>query len=305
MVFSGQVGEWGSAPFDDYRDLQRLELWPGLGFDPLRLVGHVPNAICFHGSLEEAGNLFEDLLRGSRAPTVLTADGARVVGGRCPSPSKPTSPDRHMMTCPDLCERKDATIRFVNLSGLMPGSLHSTLAHCIWVEAVALPTWSRELPGVFFANCRSLRSVNLEECGQLRKIGHSCFEGCASLRSLSFTDALSSVDEWAFASSGLEALDFAHAKGLVATSICRAYWLRSLRLPFRSLDHLHSGSACRLLDVSGGFRDEPKLEARLRHFRSSAMRGSGGKPWRCLAAARITAELVAVGQRSGIPALPC
>jgi hypothetical protein len=59
------------------------------------------------------------------------------------------------------------------------------------------------------------------------------------------------------------------------------------------------------VDVSGGLCDDPHVAGRLRHFRSSAMGGSGGESWRCLVAARVTAELVAMGGRSGVPALPC
>jgi hypothetical protein len=63
--------------------------------------------------------------------------------------------------------------------------------------------------------------------------------------------------------------------------------------------------ACRIVDVSGGLCDDPHLPGRLRRLHSSAMRRSGGKPWHGLVSARVTAELVAVGGRSGVPALPC
>jgi hypothetical protein len=211
------------APLTRRRDLQRLEMWPGRGFDPLQLAGHAPGAICFRGSLGEARDLFGGLLFGSRTPIVITAEVGQIIGGRGSSPSKLTKPDGLLMTWPCGSEMEDATIRSVDLTGLLPGSLHSTLANCKWVETVALPTWIGELPFGFFYNCRSLRAVNLGECGQLRKIGSSCFAGCASLKALSFPDAMSRVDYGAFASSCLEAFDLARTKSVGTVSVGGAH----------------------------------------------------------------------------------
>jgi hypothetical protein len=251
-AFSGRVGEWGDHPFDNCRDLQRLEMWPGRGFHALQLAGHAPGAICFRGSLGKARDLFEDLLCGSRTAIEMTAGDGQIIGGRGSSPSKLTTPDPSLMTWPRGAETNDVTIRSVNLSGLPPGSFHSTLASCIWVEIVPLPTWIGELPFGFFQDCRSLSAVNLAECGQLRKIGSFCFERCASLRSLSFPGALSSVDVRAFASSGVEALDLTYAKALVTVRSNYAHWLMSMRLPFSLRRILHSYLARRIADVSGG-----------------------------------------------------
>jgi hypothetical protein len=64
-AFSGHVDVWGFVPFDNCRGLHRLEMWPGLGFDPLRLVGHIPGYIRFHSDSKEAKGIFENLLHGS------------------------------------------------------------------------------------------------------------------------------------------------------------------------------------------------------------------------------------------------
>jgi hypothetical protein len=75
-VFSSHVDEWGRDPFENCRGLQRLELWPGRGFDPIGLVGHVPGHILFHGSAREGWDLFSIVLDRSREhkPLVQTTD---------------------------------------------------------------------------------------------------------------------------------------------------------------------------------------------------------------------------------------
>jgi hypothetical protein len=304
-VFSGQVKAWGDCPFENCANLQRLEMWPGQGFDPLHLVGHVPGDIRFHGVLRDAEKLFARLLQGSCTPLVITADGGRIIGGPGSSLAGQRRPDRVRMTLPDFFERKDLTMRAVHLSGLMPGSLRSTMAGSIWVETVTLPSWVEEMPMGFFMDCLSLKAVNLEGCWQLRKIGTWCFCRCVSLSALGFPDSLSSVSAGAFAASGLEALDFAHAKGLIAVGVGDAHWLAGIRLPFRLRAVDDSAGACRIVDASCGVWDMSSLRGRMRRFRSSAVRGPDGEPSRCLVSACVTAELAAAGGRSSAPALPC
>jgi hypothetical protein len=139
-AFSGHVGVWGERPFDNCRDLQRLEIRPGRGFDPLHLVGHAPGACCFRGSLGITEDLFHDLLRGSRTPIVITADAGQITGGRCSSASEQPKGDRWLMTWPNTAEIGDAAVGSVDLSGLLQGGLHSTLENSIWLETVTLPT---------------------------------------------------------------------------------------------------------------------------------------------------------------------
>jgi hypothetical protein len=146
--------------------------------------------------------------------------------------------------------------------------------------------------------------VNLQECSRLRRIAAFCFNGCGSLRTLSFPDSVASIHTTAFWSSGLEAVNLAHCQGLVDMGASEAHWLASLRLPFRLRRIDNSYLACRVADVSGGIWDMSALHACLHRFRSSASRGPGGGPSRCLVSARVTAELAAVGGRSSAPALP-
>lgn len=302
-VFSGEVDEWGRRPFDNCRHLQRLEMWPGSGFDALDLAGHAPPAISFRGGLGEARALFEELLVGSPTPIAVSAEGGGITGGRAPSAVAGRTADGPLTALP-RGDAMGASVRSVNLSGVPPGGLNSTLAACIWVEAVVLPRWLGELPREFFSNCRSLRAVNVEECGQLRAIMGFCFERCSSLSSLGFPDGLVGIDAFAFASSGVEALDLANAKSLATVGLYNAHWLASIRLPGRLHRMGVCCTACRVADASGGVWDDPSFPGLLRGFRSTAVRGSGGGPWPCLVSARVTGELAAVGGRSGVPALP-
>jgi hypothetical protein len=136
-------------------------------------------------------------------------------------------------------------------------------------------------------------------------IGAWCFDGCVSLRSLSFPDSLSTIGNSAFAASGLGALNFLPTPALTTLSLYDAHWLTHLRLPFGMHKIGRLGSACRLVDISGGLWDLGAMPGRLRRFRSTAMRGPSGAPSSCLVSAWVAAELVAVGGRSGAPALPC
>jgi hypothetical protein len=303
--FSGRVGEWGPRPFANCRDLQRLEMWPGRGFDPLELVGHVPRDIRFHAHLGKARRIFRNLLHGSRTRVVVTADSGHIAGGPGSSIARRTKRDRILVTWPDYWERKDISIWAVDLSGLPAGGLSSTMKGFICVEAVTLPAWLEGLPDTFFRKCRSLRAVNLEECRGLRKIGFRCFQGCVSLRDLSFPDDLLTVGGEAFAGSGLETFKFTHAKDLAQMSASGAHWLASVRLPLRLHAWCRWGGAYRIVDMSGGLWDVSNLRGRLRRFRSSAMRCLSCQASCCLASAWVTAELVATGGRSGVPALPC
>jgi hypothetical protein len=304
-MFSGYVDAWGDRPFDNCRDLRRLEIWPGRGFDPLQLVGHVPDEIRFHGGLGQANEIFGDLLQGSGTPVVVTADTTQIIGGAGSALARGTKSPRIAVTSPHLTEDADVAIKAVDLSGLLPDGLHYSLGSCIWVETVTLPTWLETLPGKFFRDCRSLRAVNLADCRQLGAIDEFCFEGCVSLRALAFPDALSSVGFAAFASSGLEALNLVHAKGLANVDAFGAHWLATMRLPLRLRGLSFSHLACRVVEVSGGLCDMSGLPGRLRLFRCSAARGPGDDPSCCLVEACVRAELAAAAGRSSAPVLPC
>jgi hypothetical protein len=265
----------------------------------------VPGDIRFHSVLGRTRGLFQNLLQGSSTPVVVTADDGQMSGGPGSSLAGRTKRHRVLMTWPDSTETNDSTIRVVKLSGLSPGGLHWTLEGMIWLEACTLPMWIRDLPRRFFMNCRSLNDVSLDECRMLRMIGDSCFYGCVSLHGIRFPDCLLKVDDRAFASSGLEALDFSQTTALSSLNAEGAHWLARMRLPRRFRGVVHSDMACRLADASGGLCDLSEVPGRLLRFRWSAMKGPSGEPWRCLASAWATAELVAAGGRSGVPALPC
>jgi hypothetical protein len=162
-VFSGRVEEWDSRPFDNCRDLQLLEMWPGRGFDPLQLVGRVPGQIRFHGGSGDANGMFSILLQGSGTPMVLTTDTAQIIGGPGSALARRTKPLKNAVTSVHLLNGTNIAVKELDLSGLLPGSLHCSLRGWMWVETVTLPTWLERLPANFFYECRSLRAVNLEE----------------------------------------------------------------------------------------------------------------------------------------------
>jgi hypothetical protein len=236
---------------------------------------------------------------------VVATDAGQIISGPGFPLAERAKPKRTLIRLPDGAGILDAAIGAVDLSGLRRGRLHSTLQSSVWVETVTMPIWLEELPLMFFANCRSLKTVNLEECSRLRRIATGCFHECVSLRSLSFPDALATIDSLAFASSGLEGLNFIHTPALSAVDVYGAHWLMHLRLPFRLHAIESSESACRIVDLSGGLWNLGAIPGHSRPFRSTSMKGPGGAPSPCLVSAWVAAELVTAGGRVSAPALPC
>jgi hypothetical protein len=208
-----------------------------------------------------------------------------VLGGECP-----------------LLESHRRLLSEVDLSALERLPPAVTLKACPFLERVRLPKGLEVIPDRRFYCCQWLKDVNLGECEALRTIGKSAFLHCYMLRCVEVPVTCKDVD---LTHAGVEELDLrcGHPDIVVVTACTR---LRRLKLPphFRaSLKARCTGSMESLTvgDVASG-----TFDACLRDVRWAAARFRGGIPLRgTLFGARVFGEVSAVGERGGIPALPC
>ena len=67
-----------------------------------------------------------------------------------------------------------------------------------------------------FGVCRSLTSINLSGCKNLTSIGTSAFQYCASLKTITLPSTVTTIDELAFADSGLTSINLSGCKNLTS-----------------------------------------------------------------------------------------
>ena len=146
--------------------------------------------------------------------------------------------------------------------------------------------------------------MNVEECGQLRRIDSECFEYCVALRQLRIPATLESVKAWAFYGSGIEVLDFAGCANLQMVGADGAHWLTEVRLPPAFRGGLNLCYAWRVEALSCGVC-ATWHDPRLGRFRSTAVRRRVDAPTgHSISKAWITAELPAISGRQGLPVMP-
>lgn len=75
------------------------------------------------------------------------------------------------------------------------------------LETIVIGTGLTTIPNNAFSGCTALKSVSFEETSSLTTIGSYSFNGCSSLETFTFPASLKTIEVYAFASTGLTAVN--------------------------------------------------------------------------------------------------
>jgi hypothetical protein len=203
--------------------------------------------------------------------------------------------------CP-LLESHRRLLSEVDLSALkrLPPGL--TLRECPFLERVRLPVGLEVVPDGMFEACQWLKEVSLGECEALRTMGKGAFLHCYMLTTVEVAVACKDID---LAHTGVEGLDLRYGHpDMVAVTACVR--LRKLNLPRGFPASLRARCTGSMESLTMGDIASGTIDASLREVRWVGAGFRGRITLRgTLFGARVFGEVSAVGERGGIPALPC